>query len=350
MAGTGKAHLRDTDDVLLRVEDLVVEFPVGRTGLVVNAVSGISFDVRRGETLGLVGESGCGKSTTGRAIMQLPRPTRGVVRFEGKELTGMPTADMREARTHMQMIFQDPISSLNPRRKVRDIVMEPLTIWKRGTSTERGQLVDKTLEEVGIDPTRAAESQAHQFSGGQCQRISIARALVLDPSMIICDEPVSALDVSVQAQVLNLLEDLKARYGLTLIFIAHDLAVVKNISDRVAVMYLGKLCEVAPSDELYAAPMHPYTNVLLASIPVPDPEAEASKIDVIGEPPSPVLPPAGCRFHPRCPSATEVCTTTEPQLEELRPGHFVACHNPVFDSPVAVPVDVAPNGTNPSAN
>ena len=168
--------------------------------------------------------------------------------------------------------------------------------------------------------------------------------------MIICDEPVSALDVSVQAQVLNLLEDLKARYGLTLIFIAHDLAVVKNISDRVAVMYLGKLCEVAPSDELYAAPMHPYTNVLLASIPVPDPEAEASKIDVIGEPPSPVLPPAGCRFHPRCPSATEVCTTTEPQLEELRPGHFVACHNPVFDSPVAVPVDVAPNGTNPSAN
>ena len=218
----------------------------------------------------------------------------------------MPTAEMREARTHMQMIFQDPISSLNPRRKVRDIVMEPLTIWKRGTTTSAGQLVDKTLEEVGIDPTRAAESQAHQFSGGQCQRISIARALVLDPSMIICDEPVSALDVSVQAQVLNLLEDLKARYGLTLIFIAHDLAVVKNISDRVAVMYLGKLCEVAPSDELYAAPMHPYTNVLLASIPVPDPEAEAAKIDVIGEPPSPVLPPAGCRFHraaqapPRC--------------------------------------------------
>jgi peptide/nickel transport system ATP-binding protein len=350
MAGTGKAHLRDTDDVLLRVEDLVVEFPVGRTGLVVNAVSGISFDVRRGETLGLVGESGCGKSTTGRAIMQLPRPTRGLVRFEGKELTSMPTADMREARTHMQMIFQDPISSLNPRRKVRDIVMEPLTIWKRGTTTERAQLVDKTLEEVGIDPTRAAESQAHQFSGGQCQRISIARALVLQPKLIICDEPVSALDVSVQAQVLNLLEDLKARYGLTLIFIAHDLAVVKNISDRVAVMYLGKLCEVAPSDELYAAPMHPYTNVLLASIPVPDPEAEASQIDVIGEPPSPVLPPAGCRFHPRCPSATEVCTTTEPQLEELRPGHFVACHNPVFESPVAVPVDVAPNGTNPSTN
>ena len=350
MAGTGKAHLRDADDILLRVEDLVVEFPVGRTGLVVNAVSGISFDVRRGETLGLVGESGCGKSTTGRAIMQLPRPTRGTVRFEGKELTSMPTADMRQARTHMQMIFQDPISSLNPRRKVRDIVMEPLTIWKRGTAAERSTLVDKTLEEVGIDPQRAAESQAHQFSGGQCQRISIARSLVLDPSMIICDEPVSALDVSVQAQVLNLLEDLKARYGLTLIFIAHDLAVVKNISDRVAVMYLGKLCEVAPSDELYAAPMHPYTNVLLASIPIPDPEAEASKIDVIGEPPSPVLPPAGCRFHPRCANATEVCTITEPQLEELRPGHFVACHNPVFESPVAVAVELAPNGSNPATN
>ena len=259
MAGTGKAHLRDTDDILLRVEDLVVEFPVGRTGLVVNAVTGISLDVRRGETLGLVGESGCGKSTTGRAIMQLPRPTSGKVEFEGRDLTQMSGNDMREARTRMQMIFQDPISSLNPRRKVRDIVMEPLTIWKRGTGKDRSTLVDKTLEEVGIDPTRAAESQAHQFSGGQCQRISIARSLVLDPSLIICDEPVSALDVSVQAQVLNLLEDLKGRHGLTMIFIAHDLAVVKNISDRVAVMYLGKLCEVAPSDELYARPGHPYT-------------------------------------------------------------------------------------------
>ena len=257
MAGTGKAHLRDGDDFVLRVEDLVVEFPVGRTGLVVNAVSGISFDVRKGETLGLVGESGCGKSTTGRAVMQLPRPTSGSVRFEGHELTTMDGHDIREARTRMQMIFQDPISSLNPRRKVRDIVMEPLTIWKRGAKEERARLVDKTLEEVGIDPTRAAESQAHQFSGGQCQRISIARSLVLDPSLIICDEPVSALDVSVQAQVLNLLEDLKERHGLTLIFIAHDLAVVKNISDRVAVMYLGKLCEVAPSDELYRAPAHP---------------------------------------------------------------------------------------------
>ncbi len=350
MAGTGKAHLHDTDDVLLRVEDLIVEFPVGRTGLVVNAVSGISLDVRRGETLGLVGESGCGKSTTGRAIMQLPRPTSGTVQFEGKELTSMAKGDMREARTRMQMIFQDPISSLNPRRKVRDIVMEPLTIWKRGSSQERGELVDKTLEEVGIDPTRAAESQAHQFSGGQCQRISIARSLVLDPSLIICDEPVSALDVSVQAQVLNLLEDLKGRHGLTMIFIAHDLAVVKNISDRVAVMYLGKLCEVAPSDTLYADPAHPYTNVLLASIPVPDPEAATSSIEVVGEPPSPVLPPSGCRFHPRCPAATDVCTTTEPQLRELAPAHFVACHHPVSNSPVAVEITTTTPLGGPSAN
>jgi peptide/nickel transport system ATP-binding protein len=338
VAGTGKAHLRDGDDVLVRVEDLVVEFPVGRTGLVVNAVSGISFDVRKGETLGLVGESGCGKSTTGRAIMQLPRPTSGSVRFEGHELTTMSGNEMREARTRMQIIFQDPISSLNPRRKVRDIVMEPLTIWKRGAKEERARLVDKTLEEVGIDPTRAAESQAHQFSGGQCQRISIARSLVLDPSLIICDEPVSALDVSVQAQVLNLLEDLKERHGLTLIFIAHDLAVVKNISDRVAVMYLGKLCEVAPSDELYRAPAHPYTNALLASIPVPDPAVDTSAVEVVGEPPSPVLPPTGCRFHPRCPNALDVCSKTEPELREFAAGHYVACHNPVLTSPVAVEV------------
>ncbi len=338
MAGTGKAHLRDSDDVLLRVDDLVVEFPVGRTGLKVNAVSGISFDVLRGETLGLVGESGCGKSTTGRAIMQLPRPTGGSVLFEGRQMTRLSGGDMREARTRMQMIFQDPISSLNPRRKVRDIVLEPLTIWKRGSNAQQGAKVDALLEEVGIDPQRAAESQPHQFSGGQCQRISIARSLVLDPTLIICDEPVSALDVSVQAQVLNLLEDLKARYGLTLIFIAHDLAVVKNISDRVAVMYLGKLCEVAPPDELYERPAHHYTSVLLNSIPVPDPDAAAIETSIEGEIPSPVLPPPGCRFHTRCPAATDICRSDEPQLRELGAGHFVACHHPLIgdDQPVAV--------------
>jgi peptide/nickel transport system ATP-binding protein len=284
--------------------------------------------VLKGETLGLVGESGCGKSTTGRAIMQLPRPTSGSVQFEGKELTAMQGDAMREARTRMQMIFQDPISSLNPRRKVRQIVMEPLTIWKRGTEAERSKKVDSILEEVGIDPVRAGESQPHQFSGGQCQRISIARSLVLDPSLIICDEPVSALDVSVQAQVLNLLEDLKAEYGLTLIFIAHDLAVVKNISDRVAVMYLGKICEVAPSDVLYESPAHHYTSVLLNSIPVPDPEVAVTKTAIEGEPPSPVLPPPGCRFNPRCPAAQDICRTEEPQLRAVGEGHFVACHFP----------------------
>lgn len=346
MAGTGKAHLRNDGDVLLRVEDLKVEFPVGRTGLKVNAVSGISFDVLRGETLGLVGESGCGKSTTGRAVMQLRRPEGGSVSFEGRELTTMSLADMREARTRMQMIFQDPISSLNPRRKVRDIVMEPLTIWKRGNDAERSSKVDALLEEVGIDPARAAESQPHQFSGGQCQRISIARSLVLDPTLIICDEPVSALDVSVQAQVLNLLEDLKQRYGLTLIFIAHDLAVVKNISDRIAVMYLGKMCEVAPSDSLYHSPAHHYTNVLLNSIPVPDPEVAVQKVSIEGEPPSPVLPPSGCRFHPRCPAVTDQCRNEEPQLREVAAGHFVACHHPLVGS---APVEVRASVSTPAA-
>lgn len=326
MAGTGKAHLRDGDNVL-RIEDLVVEFKT--SGGTVKAVSGISFDVQRGETLGIVGESGCGKSTTGRAIMQLPKPTSGSIRFEGDELTTKSGSEVREARTKVQMIFQDPVSALNPRRTVRDSVLEPLAIWKRGSKEEQGKLVDEILELVGIDPARAAESRPHQFSGGQCQRISVARALVLDPTLIICDEPVSALDVSVQAQVLNLLEDLKERYGLTLVFIAHDLAVVKNISDRVAVMYLGKLCEVASSDDLYAKPAHPYTNLLVESIPEPDPGADHSISDVIGEPPSPIDPPTGCRFHPRCPYATDVCSVDEPQLRELGAGHFVACHNPV---------------------
>ena len=338
MAGTGKAHLRQSDDVLLRVEDLVVEFPVGRTGLKVNAVSGISFDVLKGETLGIVGESGCGKSTTGRAIMQLPSPTSGSIVFDGTELTKLSGEAMREARTKIQMIFQDPISSLNPRRKVRDIVLEPLSIWNRGTKAEQLAAVDKILEHVGIDPQRAAESQPHQFSGGQCQRISIARSLVLDPQMIICDEPVSALDVSVQAQVVNLLEDLKKEFGLTLVFIAHDLAVVKNISDRIAVMYLGKICEVSSSDDLYRNPAHPYTDVLLSSIPVPDPTVEVKKISVEGEPPSPVSPPAGCRFNPRCPHASDRCRSEEPTLREIEPGHFVACHHPLVggEAPVAV--------------
>ena len=330
MAGTGKAHLRDGDKVLT-IQDLVVEFKVSRNKTV-KAVSGISFDVLRGETLGIVGESGCGKSTTGRAIMQIPPPTSGSIVFEGNELTELSHTKVREARTQVQMIFQDPVSSLNPRRSVRDSVLEPLEIWSRGTKEERNKLVDEILESVGIDPDRAAESKPHQFSGGQCQRISVARALVLDPTLIICDEPVSALDVSVQAQVLNLLEDLKKKFGLTLVFIAHDLAVVKNISDRVAVMYLGKLCEIASSDDLYARPAHPYTNVLLDSIPEPDPEADHSVGKIIGEPPSPVAPPSGCRFHPRCAYASDICSQEEPQLRSMGDDHFVACHHPVETS------------------
>ena len=332
MAGTGKAHLRD-GEVLLRVEDLVVEFPIGR-GLTVSAVAGISFDVLRGETLGIVGESGCGKSTTGKAIMRIEQPTSGSVEFDGVDLVSLPHAQLREARTRLQMIFQDPISSLNPRRRVRDSVKEPLEVWRRGTARERDEVVDAVLESVGIDPQRAAESRPHQFSGGQCQRISIARALVLDPAVVICDEPVSALDVSVQAQVLNLLQDLKAEYGLTLIFIAHDLAVVKNVSDRVAVMYLGKLCEVASSDDLYARPAHPYTKVLLDSIPVPDPDVTTGTT-IVGEPPSPVNPPSGCRFHPRCDRADDTCRTDEPQMAPIGDGHFVACHHPL-ETPVTV--------------
>ena len=338
MAGTGKAHLRD--DSVLRVEDLVVEFPVGRTGLKVNAVSGISFDVRRGETLGIVGESGCGKSTTGRAIMQLPRPTSGQIVFEGTDMNALDQNEMRRLRTKIQMIFQDPISSLNPRRSVLDIVSEPLNIWKVGTKAEREEKAKAVLEEVGIDPAVAAGRRAHQFSGGQCQRISIARSLVLSPSLIICDEPVSALDVSVQAQVLNLLEDLKRDRELTLIFIAHDLAVVKSISDRVVVMYLGKVCEVVEPGALFGRPAHPYSKVLIDSIPVADPTVEIAGVDVQGEPPSPVLPPSGCRFNPRCPHAQDRCRTEEPELREVAPGHFVACHFPLHggEAPVSVRV------------
>ena len=345
MAGTGTAHLRDSPDTLLRVEGLVVEFPLGNTGLRVNAVSGVSFDVMKGETLGLVGESGCGKSTTGRAIMQLPHPTSGSIIFDGHEITSLDDEDVRKLRPQMQMIFQDPISSLNPRRKVRDIVAEPLAIWKVGTEQERAARVNEVLEDVGIDPAIAADRRPHQFSGGQCQRICVARALVMDPKLVICDEPVSALDVSVQAQILNLLEDMKARYGLTMIFIAHDLAVVKNISDRVCVMYLGKICEVAPPDDLYLAPAHPYTDLLLRSIPVPDPTVKPDPEGrITGELPSPVFPPSGCRFRTRCPRAADRCAAEEPQVRDLGGGHFVACHFPIghAEAPPTVVTDTVP--------
>jgi peptide/nickel transport system ATP-binding protein len=330
MAGSGTAHLGSPDEALLRVEHLLVEFPLGRTGLKVNAVSDISFDVREGETLGLVGESGCGKSTTGKAVMQLPPPNSGTVKFEGRELTQLQGEELRRVRTRMKMIFQDPISSLNPRRKVEDIIAEGLRIWKTGTKEEQQKKVDEVMEAVGLDPELQRGRRPHQFSGGQCQRISIARAVITEPKLIICDEPVSALDVSVQAQILNLLEDMKARYGLTLIFIAHDLAVVKNVSDRVIVMYLGKICEVAAPDALYQHPSHPYTAALLAAIPVPDPAIRpAERQHVGGEIPSPVAPPSGCRFRTRCPKAQERCAAEEPQMREIAPGHFIACHFPL---------------------
>ena len=479
MAGSGQAHLREPSQTLLRAEHLVVEFPVGRDAKV-HAVSDVSLDVRAGETLGLVGESGCGKSTTGKALMQLPRPTSGSVEFAGEDLTTLSGGELRKVRPELQMIFQDPISSLNPRRRVGDIVAEPLRIWAaeqnppgapvqfahrllrlwsllsfagaarvvvlwllgavlpymandvdfgltgpwnwvndtggtlmvngllfgsaawalsnlvrdrsarsrifvgaalavtavllalaltgRGTSlsamvwavgvaltagalialltpaagrdladmervrAEHDTVVRRVLSDVGLDPDTAMSRRPHEFSGGQCQRICIARALVLDPKVVICDEPVSALDVSVQAQILNLLQDMKARYDLTLVFIAHDLAVVKNVSDRVAVMYLGKVCEVAEPDDLYAHPAHPYTAALLTSIPVPDPGADHSTGTVLtGELPSPVSPPSGCRFRTRCPQAQDRCAAEEPTIQEIRPNHYVACHFPLSD-------------------
>ena len=326
MAGSGTAHLRDGDDVLLRVEHLVVDFEP-RRGVRVHAVSDVSFDLLRGETLGLVGESGCGKSSTGRAVIQLPPPTSGSVTLDGVDLTTLPSKELRRRRGKLQMIFQDPISSLNPQRRVRDIVAEGLDIRGDAGAARRAR-VEETLAAVGLDPEQVGDRFPRQFSGGQAQRICLARAIALDPDLLICDEPVSALDVSVQAQILNLLEDMKGRYGLTMLFIAHDLAVVKNVSDRVAVMYLGKLCEVAAADELWEHPLHPYTVALLDSVPEPDPDEPVSPHRLEGDLPSPLDPPSGCRFRTRCPRAGEVCAREEPVLRELRPDHYVACHFP----------------------
>ena len=318
----GPAQLRSGDDMVLTVEHLTVGFASARG--TVQAVSDVSFDVAAGETLGLVGESGCGKSTTARAIMQVPRPTAGRVVFEGRDLAALDRRGLRRTRPRLQMIYQDPISSLNPRRKVRDIVAEGLHIWGRREGSS--EVVDTVLRNVGLDPEVVGDRRPHEFSGGQCQRICIARSLALDPSVLICDEPVSALDVSVQAQILNLLEETKRRYGLTLLFIAHDLAVVKNVSDRVAVMYLGKLCEIAPADELYARPAHPYTRALLAAVPEPDPDIPLGGEVLTGDLPSPLAPPSGCRFRTRCPLAGDRCGSEEPVMRELEEDHFVACH------------------------
>ena len=336
MAGSGVAQLRDDDDIVLSVENLVMEFSVGRNEIV-HAVSDVSFDVKKGETLGIVGESGCGKSTTARSIVQLPKPTSGsvMVTSEGDsiELTGLKGDALRKVRPKLQMIFQDPISSLNPRRIVREVVKEVLTIWPKGMSAQQIQeRVDEVLESVGIDPEIAANRRAHEFSGGQCQRISIARAVALDPEILICDEPVSALDVSVQAQILNLLEEMKDKYGLTLLFISHDLSVVRNVSDRVVVMYLGKICEIGSSDTIYSLPAHPYTRVLLASAPEPASTVDASESAIGDDMPSPINPPTGCRFRTRCPSAQAICEDKEPEMQQVGEDHFVACHFPVTNN------------------
>jgi peptide/nickel transport system ATP-binding protein len=315
---------------LLDVQNLVVEYAVG--GRTVHAVTDVSLQVARGETLGLVGESGCGKSTLGRAVLQLRQAVSGRVLFDGQDLTAMQGEALRRMRRRVQLIFQDPIASLNPRRRIGDIIAEPLVISGVKDPAKRRQMVCDVLTAVGLDPALVIGRLPHEFSGGQCQRICIARALVLNPDFVICDEPVSALDVSIRAQILNLLEEMKARYGLTLLFIAHDLAVVKAVSDRVAVMYLGRLCEVGPSEQLFARPAHPYTALLIEAIPVPDPDVRPAERVPGGEPPSPMAPPSGCRFRTRCPRADARCAAEVPELRAVAPEQFAACHHPLIEA------------------
>jgi peptide/nickel transport system ATP-binding protein len=347
MAGSGTAQLRDRDDLVLRVENLVVEYPLAGRRLV-HAVSDVSFDVCEGETLGIVGESGCGKSTTARAVIQLPPPTSGSVRYRSRELTTLRADELRRVRPSLQIIFQDPLSSLNPRRRVRSIVREPIRVWgnlgnsRWAIDDAKPRDVDQLLEAVGIDPVTAGERRPQELSGGQCQRVSIARALMLDPDVVVCDEPVSALDVSVQAQILNLLEEMKSRYGLTMLFISHDLSVVRNISDRVMVMYLGKICEIGDVDTMFARPAHPYTRALLAAIPDPAPGVDPSEANLRGDLPSPIDPPPGCRFHTRCPRAQAVCAVEEPVMREIGDDYYVACHFPTLPLESAVNITSEP--------
>jgi peptide/nickel transport system ATP-binding protein len=339
MAGSGTAQLRERDMALVRAENLVVEFSAGM-GKKVHAVSDVSFDILAGETLGIVGESGCGKSTTGRALLQLPKPTKGHVFFEGVDLTLLSGEELRQQRTKVQMIFQDPVSSLYPRRSIAELVAEPLHIWNIGTPQERMERVRRMLSEVNMDFDSVSWRHPYEFSIGQCQRISIARSLMLNPKLIVCDEPVSALDVSVQAQILNLLEDMKKRYGLTLVFISHDLAVVKNVSDRVMVMFLGKTCEIADSEVLYSSPAHPYTRALLMASVISSRALSRAggggastfstdETETQTEMPSSITPPSGCRYRTRCPRAQGICAVQEPVMREIKPNHFVACHFPL---------------------
>jgi len=321
-------------ETLIEVKDLKMYFPVTK-GIVlrrkigdVKAVDGLTFSIRKGETLGLVGESGCGKSTTGRALIQLYKPTTGEVIFHGTDLTKLPPEQMRQMRRKVQMIFQDPYASLNPRMTVGDIIAEPIMVHNlRKGKEEVRERVQELLKLVGLNPY-FINRYPHEFSGGQRQRIGIARALAVEPEFVVCDEPVSALDVSIQAQILNLLEDLQNQLGLTYLFIAHGLAAVKHISDRVAVMYLGKIVEIAAGAQLYHTPTHPYTQALLSAVPIPDPDLERTRARIIltGDVPSPLNPPSGCRFHTRCPIATEHCKQEEPELKDIGGGHMVSCH------------------------
>ncbi|HSI02023.1 MAG TPA: ABC transporter ATP-binding protein [Reyranella sp.] len=318
---------------LLEVRGLAMHFPISE-GIVfsrkigdVKAVDGVDFDIKRGETLGLVGESGCGKTTTGRCILRLEKPTRGQILYDGEDISRMPMRELVGLRRRMQVIFQDPYSSLNPRMKVGDIIAEPIRV--HGLEPDQKRRRDKVRELLsvcGLDP-KFADRYPHEMSGGQRQRVGIARALAMDPEFIVCDEAVSALDVSIQAQVVNLLEDLREKFHLTYLFIAHDLSVVRHLCQRVAVMYLGRIVEMADSDELFDNPMHPYTQALLSAVPIPDPRVEAARQfrPPKGEVPSPINPPSGCVFHPRCPMAVDGCSAARPELRELRPGHWVAC-------------------------
>jgi oligopeptide transport system ATP-binding protein len=322
-----------SNHALLRVVDLVKHFPITR-GIIfqkqvgaVHAVDGVSFEIEKGETFGLVGESGCGKSTTGRTILQLYKPTSGKVYYGEVELTTLPSEEMRRMRRKMQMIFQDPYASLNPRMTVGEIIGEPLIVHNLASGSEVQQRVGRLLELVGLNPAYL-NRYPHEFSGGQRQRIGVARALALQPELIICDEPISALDVSIQAQVVNLLEDLQDQFGLTYLFIAHDLSMVRHISDRVGVMYLGKIVELASRNDVYANPLHPYTKALLSAVPVADPliEERRERIILQGDVPSPVNPPSGCHFRTRCPLAVDVCAQQEPEWRQVAPSHWVACH------------------------
>lgn len=329
-------------DALLKVEHLTKNFPITDglfsriTGAHVSAVDDVSFSIDRGETLGLVGESGCGKSTTGRCLMRLIEPSSGSVEFDGVDVLSLKGKQLKAFRRDVQIIFQDPYASLNPRMTIGELVSEPLAIHQVGDKASRLQRVRELLEIVGLNPEHI-NRYPHEFSGGQRQRIGIARALALNPKLIVCDEPVSALDVSIQAQVLNLLRELQGELGLTYLFIAHDLSVVQHVSDRVAVMYLGRIVEISDWKQLYAKPHHPYTQSLLSAAPIPDPDAQRARKRILlpGDPPSPIDPPTGCRFHTRCPIAQEICATDQPLLTEVAPGHECACH---FAKPFPIPV------------